>query len=94
MINRALVTLFATLALGATACAPIEEIDRTVDCNDVCNRYADCFDSGYDRASCRDRCADVVDNDPRAANDCDTCLDGRACSESFPCTDECFGIVP
>lgn len=94
-MTRATMMLFTFALLGGPGCAnTIQEIDQAVDCNDLCNRYADCFDSEYDRAACRDRCNETVDNDPRAANDCDTCLDDRACSESFTCGNECFGLIP
>lgn len=89
------ITLALTLSLAAiTGCQAAEAVDQAVDCNDLCNRYADCFDTNYDRASCRDRCADVVENDARAANDCDTCLDGRSCAGAFACGTECYGLLP
>ena len=32
---------------------------------------------------------------PRAANDCDTCLDDRSCASSvFSCSVECAGLLP
>lgn len=77
---------------------PITEIDESVDCMDVCERYRSCFDNDYDTATCRDRCEGLVDADggrPRAANDCDTCMDDRSCASSvFACTTECAGILP
>ena len=79
-------------------CNPITEIDQTVDCNDVCNRYQSCFDASYDVAACRNRCEGLVDADggrPRAANDCDTCMDDRSCvSAVFSCGVPCAGILP
>lgn len=88
-------TLALTAALAVGCVNPVEEIDETVDCIDLCNRYRDCYDSAYDVDACRGRCEELADGaDPRAANDCDTCLDGRACVESFPCADECYGLIP
>lgn len=84
------------LLLVVTGCAnPIEEIDETVDCTDLCNRYRDCYDSSYDTAACRGRCEELADGaDPGAANDCDACLDPRACTEAFACVDACYGLLP
>lgn len=84
--------LFVCLGHG---CA---EIDESVDCNDVCNRYQSCYDSSYDTAACRDRCETLVDaegGDPRAANECDTCMDDRSCASAvFSCAAPCAGILP
>ena len=91
-MTRAMMTFFVLASLGGAGC--VQEIDQAVDCANLCGRYADCYDSSYDRGACRDRCNEFVDNDERAANDCDTCLDDRACTESFACSDECFGLLP
>lgn len=96
------ITLTLTLGLatltGCNAPDPIREIDQSVDCADVCNRYRDCYDSSYDVDSCRDRCEGYVDSDggmPFAANECDTCLDARSCAGSaFSCADECSPLLP
>ena len=92
-INIALVALCALCGLGCDS-DPIHDLDVEVDCNDLCNRYRDCFDSAYDTASCRGRCDETANRDRQAANECDTCLDPRACSESFVCADECYGLIP
>lgn len=94
-MNRTLGAIVMGLfGIGAVACAPVDEIDMAVDCANLCDRYRDCFDSDYDTGACRDRCHEMVDRDPRVANECDTCLDSRACSESFSCADECSGLIP
>lgn len=84
------------LALGVTACNPIEEIEEEVDCNDLCNRYRTCYDEGYDVAACEDRCGEFVDGgDPAAANSCDACLDSNSCATTpFNCAAECEGLLP
>jgi hypothetical protein len=89
-------TVMCIAALGAIGCnsGPLHDLDVVVDCDDLCDRYASCFDSEYDTASCRDRCHDVADRDPNSANECDTCLDARSCSGSFPCADYCYGLIP
>lgn len=95
-IAFALSTLLSmALAVG---CNPVTEIDETVDCRDVCDRYQSCFNASYDTAACRSRCEGLVDADggrPRAANDCDTCMDDRSCvSAVFSCQVPCAGILP
>ena len=93
---RSLFGLFGLLSLGVAGCmsGPIHDIDTAVDCGDLCGRYADCFDSSYDQDACRARCHDIVTRDPNAANECDTCLDAHACSESFGCSGPCYGLIP
>ncbi len=86
--------IFAGIALGLAACNPVETIDRAVDCNDLCNRYKDCFDVDYDVDSCRDRCDEMATNDPMLANNCDACLDGHSCVGAFTCAGECSGLLP
>ena len=94
-IAFALASLFSLATLG---CNPVTEIDESVDCRDVCERYRSCFNASYDTASCRNRCEGLVDADggrPRAANDCDTCMDDRSCvSAVFSCQVPCAGILP
>jgi hypothetical protein len=83
-------------ALGGVGCqsGPIHDIDVEVDCNDLCNRYRDCYDSSYDVVACRNRCDETNNTDPASANECDTCLDSRSCTEAFACADECYGLLP
>ena len=86
---------FATVTLTAAACdGPLEQ---RFDCNAVCNRYADCFDSDYDVSECNATCnaeGDEDDSYRERVDDCESCLDGESCAESFSCTAECAGIVP
>lgn len=90
-----LVTLFAFVFVFASGCNAIES---HAECVDVCDRYAECFDSSYDTEACVDRCSDDADNSDdfaRRLNVCEACADDRACSETvFPCADDCAGIVP
>ncbi len=86
--------LCSAIGFLAFGCEATRAIDKAVDCNDLCNRYADCYNTNYDRAACRNRCNDFNGNDRRAANECDTCLDGRSCLASFQCADECRGLLP
>jgi hypothetical protein len=97
---RALGIALAVAVGAALGCSnPVDEIDEAVDCANICDRYRDCYDSDYDTAACRDRCGGLVDasrgGDPHAADDCDACLDNRACVEAaFTCGIECRGIIP
>jgi hypothetical protein len=89
---KRLIAIAAFLTLGAC-----EQVDQKVDCAKICNRYDECVDSDYDEAACRDSCEDRAANDDTFADKadaCESCIDDRACSESFPCIDECIGIVP
>ncbi|MDQ3034105.1 MAG: hypothetical protein M3Y87_16970 [Myxococcota bacterium] len=91
--------LFVATSLFAMGCEnPVEAIGESVDCMDVCERYRSCYDTNYDTGACRGRCEALVDADggrPRAANDCDTCMDDRSCASAvFACGTECAGILP
>ncbi len=80
--------------VSASGCNAVHDLDVEVDCNNVCQRYRDCWDSSYDVVACRTRCDEFNNNDRRSANECDTCLDSRACAESFACGGVCQGILP
>lgn len=86
----------SAFAIFSGACA--NEIDRLTDCQDICQRYADCFDSSYDVSSCRNRCADSARDSEtfdQDVDECENCLDDRSCaSATFACTGECSGVVP
>jgi hypothetical protein len=84
----------ASLFTGTAGCS---EVDEAFDCQQICSRYADCFDAQYDVEACRNRCesnADTEDGFAAKADACETCLDDRSCTGSFACTSECVGIVP
>jgi hypothetical protein len=74
----------------------VDEVTNEIDCQSVCQRYADCVDSDYDVDGCQDRCENEADADQdkeRRLEMCDACLDGQSCGQSFDCTDECIGII-
>ena len=83
-----------------TACGnddPLSEIDEAANCNSVCDRYRDCFDSNYDTETCYDHCQMVVDGsgDPHAADNCEACIDDMSCAGGvFNCSTECGALVP
>jgi hypothetical protein len=76
----------------------VDDITNNIDCHSVCQRYSDCFDSGYDIDGCTDKCENNADSDSdrqRKLHACDDCIDDRSCtSATFNCADECVGIVP
>lgn len=92
-----LTTLLAFFALTLAACSGAEQVETAFDCDSICDRYQDCFDSDYDAEACMDSCQAKAKDDAdyrRRVDECEVCADNRSCSESFSCTDECLGIVP
>ncbi len=88
--------VLAPFAFGACS-STVDEVDQHFDCNAVCHRYADCFDSAYDVDGCKDKCdADADKSDARQAklDACHACIDDKSCAGSFTCADKCTGIVP
>lgn len=83
MRNKILSLLLPLALLFGTGC--INEVDRAVDCADICERYQDCLPGDQDEAACRSRCNE---RPPREADACDACLDASSCSG---CTVECAG---
>jgi len=91
------------LALAFVLSAPIvgcaDEIDRHIDCNQICSKYKECFGGdSYDADACADRCEDNAAADAnydQKTDLCENCLDDRTCTSSaFACTGECAGVVP
>jgi len=85
--------------LLTTACSDdAEEVVNRVTCSDVCERYADCFDTSYDVESCVDRCTNDATADEEKEERlevCQACIDERSCSSAvFNCTTECAPFVP
>ncbi len=92
---------FLALATGLGLALSIgvgcSEVDEAFDCQQICQRYSDCFDANYDVSACRGRCETNADNQAgfaARADDCETCLDDRSCTGSFACASECAGVVP
>jgi hypothetical protein len=89
--------LLATFTASGCGDDPEEVVNR-VTCKDVCQRYADCFDSGYDVTGCSDRCT----RDTTASEEkeerlelCHECIDDESCTGAvFDCTTECTPFVP
>ncbi len=88
---------FAALSLGGSV-AGCGAVDNVFDCNSICTRYRDCFNSAYDVAACRTRCdsrGTASEAGRREVNRCESCINGASCTTAvFQCTAECSGIVP
>jgi hypothetical protein len=80
---------------GTVSC---DAVDEAFDCQDVCSRYHDCYDSSYDVGKCRDSCRARAANDPsvkQAADTCESCIGDKSCiSATFDCGASCSNIVP
>ena len=90
--------LFGGIALAGFAGTSCDSVDTAFDCESVCSRYRDCFDSNYNVGACRDSCRSRAANDPDvkgAADACEACIDGMSCtSATFNCASSCSNIVP
>ncbi len=82
----------------ALSCSAKDEADRLTDCQQICDKYASCYDKSYDVSACRSHCDDSAKNDKDFDNkvdNCENCLDGKSCTDAtFSCATECVGIVP
>jgi hypothetical protein len=86
-----------TLLAGVTFWLACGELEELADCRAICDKYQQCIDDDYDVAACTTRCEDESDLDDdyrRQANECEACVNDRACAMTFPCVTECAGIVP
>lgn len=82
----------------SSSCAVVQKIDTAIDCNGICDRYASCFDSAYDKSACASRCRQAASDQPdyrRKADMCSACISERSCAAaSFACATECLSVVP
>jgi hypothetical protein len=88
----------SALALGLFGCAenPIQTIDRSKNCAEICDRYKDCLSSDYNTDKCHDHCTDMKDSQETEKIDrCEDCIKDSSCTGSvFKCGTQCVGIVP
>jgi hypothetical protein len=91
-------SLAAGSALSFAACGVEQEIENEIDCQEICQRYSDCFDADYEVSACQDRCESDVDSGELTFDEvdaCSDCIDDRSCaSGTLSCATECVGIVP
>ena len=98
------ITGLALLALGGLSTVgcgdddPIDAIQNTITCHDVCQRYSDCFDKDYDVDDCTDRCENKATPDEEKEaqlEKCNACIDDKSCTSSvFSCSTDCLDFVP
>jgi hypothetical protein len=78
-------------------CGAVDEVENTLTCRQVCDRYKECFDSDYDVDECADSCeeeASADEDEDRRLERCDSCIDDRSCSEAvFNCATDCAGVI-
>jgi hypothetical protein len=83
------------LASLSVACS---DVDNSIDCNAICDRYRDCFDRSYSTSACYSRCqARGTSNaeDRRVVDTCAACINGLSCTgAAFTCGVQCSSIVP
>jgi len=82
--------VIASLLLGGCV------LDTVVDCQNLCERYAECFDPDADIEGCRMRCESRVEAGERdRADDCDACLDGQetCAGAALACGGECLPLL-
>jgi hypothetical protein len=95
LILAAVAVLGALASLASVGC---DKVDEAFDCQQVCTRYRDCYDSSYDVSGCESRCRTNAANDPsvqQAADTCDSCIGDKSClSATFNCASSCGSIVP
>jgi hypothetical protein len=94
-VSFLLLVALALAGLGQTSC---DSVDTAFDCQSVCSRYRDCYDSNYNVGACRDSCRSRAENDPNvkgAADACEACIGDMSClSATFNCGTSCSNIVP
>jgi hypothetical protein len=86
------------LLLASIFAVNCDSVETAFDCQQVCTRYRDCYNSSYDVDSCRSSCRSRAANDPsvkQAADTCESCIGDMSClSATFNCAGSCSNIVP
>jgi hypothetical protein len=90
--------LFLSFALLGAGCSAADPITNKFTCHDVCQRYADCFNSSYDVTGCADKCeSDASDSSDKQnkLDDCHDCIGDKSCvSDIANCSSSCGTFVP
>lgn len=96
--RRKLALLALAGAFAATAAQGCSDIDNSIDCNHICDRYQSCFDTNYNTSGCYSRCQSrgtSNDEDRRLIDTCAACINGLSCTGAvFSCGAQCSSIVP
>jgi hypothetical protein len=88
---------FAVLSMFAVACdeSPATTVERSWNCDDICDEYKKCYDNDYNVDDCHNECTAMKDADETdRIDDCAACIEDKSCTGNFACADECLGIVP
>lgn len=91
---------FASFVLGSVAlgCSAADSVTNHFTCNDVCQTYADCFDSNYDVGECKNRCEDKANDSNRkqdSLDECHACIKDKSCvADIASCSGSCGNFVP
>ena len=87
-----------SLVLASVVGVNCDAVNTAFDCQAVCSRYRDCFNSSYDVDSCRNRCRTRAASDPSvkgAADTCEACIGDKSCAaDVVTCSGSCSAIVP
>ena len=99
-MTKGLKMWLAAIAVAITGfvAGSCDSIDNAFDCQAVCSKYRDCYDTNYDVSKCRDSCRSRSASDPNvkgAADACESCIGGMSCAgATFQCAGSCSNIVP
>lgn len=90
--------LISTFAVLTAACSDADDkIERTYDCGQICDKYAECYNDDLDQSECVDSCEANGDADPdfeADADECEACIDDSSCVEAtLDCATECANVV-
>ncbi|HEY2903880.1 MAG TPA: hypothetical protein VGL59_25060 [Polyangia bacterium] len=81
-------------AMGIGAC---DSVATAYDCQQVCQRYADCYNASFDVGKCRDMCRANAEDDAtkmQKADACESCIGDKSClSATFTCAGDCAGVI-
>lgn len=94
-LNASVISGIVLLSAGCNEAA--DKAERTYDCVQICDKYADCYDDDLDKTECVDSCEANGDADPdfeEQASDCEECIDGSSCLEAtVDCATQCGSVV-
>jgi hypothetical protein len=89
MLQRLLIACALAFGAAGVTVGCNGPVERTIDCNDICGDYDECFSGEIDRSECVDHC----NNQPAGQIDeCDACLDSEDMG-CFDCAAECVVLT-
>jgi hypothetical protein len=91
-------TLLVGVVAAASSGSGCDSAKAAFDCQQVCERYKDCYNQDYDVGACRNQCRSMAEKNDTwqdKADDCASCIGDKSClNATFSCATECAGIVP